>query len=156
MARLLTDALLVTMSSAAYAKWGKQLTVLVTGATVGLGAAAARRFAHEGHKVVITGRRLELLETLKTELSTSFKTPVHILCFDVADRAAVDKAIKSLPADFANVSVLVNNAGLALGLEPAYKADLDDWDKMIGKRAWSFPNTNNRVIQTPTARASCT
>ncbi len=104
------------------------MIVFVTGASAGFGAATARRFAKEGHRVVITGRRRERLESLAAELGRDKVLP---LVFDVRDRAAVAGAFEALPAAFAAIDVLVNNAGLALGLEPAHKASLDDWEAMI-------------------------
>lgn len=106
----------------------KQMTALVTGATSGFGAATARLFAKEGHKVVITGRRQDRLDAMVKELG---EKSCHALCFDVADRAACAKAIESLPKDFAGLDVLVNNSGGALGLDPAQTANLDDWDQMV-------------------------
>ena len=103
--------------------------VLVTGASSGFGAAIARHFAVKGDRLILTARRIERLEKLKSELESSAK--IHLLQFDVQDRSAVEKAMSNLPADFAEVDILVNNAGLALGLEPAHKVDLDDWDTMI-------------------------
>lgn len=102
-------------------------TVLITGATAGFGAAAARRFAKDGAKLVLAGRRKERLDELKAEL----KVPVHTLVLDVRERGAVEKAISGLPADFAAIDVLINNAGLAQGLDPAHKANLDDWETMV-------------------------
>jgi len=102
-------------------------TIFITGASAGFGAATARRFAKDGARLVLTGRRKERLEVLLKELPV----PVHLLGFDVRDRAATLQAIASLPAEFAAIDVLVNNAGLAAGLDPAFKADLDDWETMI-------------------------
>jgi 3-hydroxy acid dehydrogenase / malonic semialdehyde reductase len=104
------------------------MIVFVTGASAGFGAAIARRFAKEGHRVVATGRRHERLEALADELGRDKILP---LVFDVRDRHAVARAFEALPAAFAEIDVLVNNAGLALGLEPAQKASLDDWDAMV-------------------------
>jgi 3-hydroxy acid dehydrogenase/malonic semialdehyde reductase len=103
------------------------LTVLVTGATAGFGEATARRFAAAGNKVILAGRRMDRLEALTGELGGN----AHPLELDVQDRAAVVAAIADLPAEFAAIDVLVNNAGLALGLDPAQSANLDDWDTMI-------------------------
>ena len=103
------------------------LTVLVTGATAGFGEATARRFAANGNKVVLAGRRADRLMALKNELGDG----VHALTLDVQNRDAVVAAIDGLPEAFAAVDVLVNNAGLALGLDPAQTANLDDWDTMI-------------------------
>jgi len=105
----------------------KTLTVLVTGATAGFGAAVCRRFAAEGARVIATGRRKERLAALKKELGER----CHTLSFDAGDRAATEKALASLPEAFAKINVVVANAGLALGLESAQKANLDDWDGMI-------------------------
>ncbi|MTJ80719.1 MAG: SDR family oxidoreductase [Telmatospirillum sp.] len=102
-------------------------TVLITGATSGFGAASARRFAADGARLVLLGRRTDRLDALKAEL----KVPVHTLALDVRDRDAVVAAIAGLPADFGAVDVLVNNAGLALGLEMAPGTNLDDWDAMV-------------------------
>jgi NADP-dependent 3-hydroxy acid dehydrogenase YdfG len=111
-------------------------TVLVTGATAGFGEATAERFARDGARLVIAGRRGDRIAALARRLSA--QAPVHPLTLDVRDRAAVERALATLPADFARVDVLVNNAGLALGLEPAHRASVDDWEQMI--------DTNNRGL----------
>lgn len=103
------------------------LTVLVTGATAGFGAAIARRFVGEGHKVIATGRRAERLDALREELGDA----LHPLPLDVREFDEIVGAVKGLPAAFADVDVLVNNAGLALGLEPADKANVAEWQTMI-------------------------
>jgi 3-hydroxy acid dehydrogenase/malonic semialdehyde reductase len=101
--------------------------VFVTGASSGFGAAVARRFAATGARVVAAARRADRLKDLAAELGTRL-LPVTL---DVRDRAAVSEVVNGLPPEFADVDVLVNNAGLALGLGPAQTADLDDWDQMI-------------------------
>lgn len=101
--------------------------VFITGATSGFGAAAARKFAADGARLILTGRRGERLEALKKEL----KVPVHTIVLDVRDRAAVEQAVAGLPREFAAIDILVNNAGLALGIEPAHQASLDDWEQMV-------------------------
>ena len=106
-------------------------TVLVTGATAGFGKATARRFLAHGHKVIAVGRRTERLEALKASLPADQQKKLLTLPVDVCDSAKVDALASNLPPEFAKVTVLVNNAGLALGLEPAHKAFLSDWDKMI-------------------------
>jgi 3-hydroxy acid dehydrogenase/malonic semialdehyde reductase len=103
------------------------MILFVTGATAGFGAAIARRFAREGHGIVAAGRRRDRLDALGTELGAAVLT----VELDVRNRADVLRTFDSLPGDFAAVDVLVNNAGLALGLEPAQSADLDDWDTMV-------------------------
>jgi 3-hydroxy acid dehydrogenase/malonic semialdehyde reductase len=99
----------------------------VTGATAGFGRAIAERLAREGARVVVSGRRQDRLDELRRALGEK----AHAVVLDVRDRAAVEAAVKGLPAGFAAVDVLVNNAGLALGLEPAQRASLDEWDTMI-------------------------
>jgi 3-hydroxy acid dehydrogenase/malonic semialdehyde reductase len=105
-------------------------TIMVTGATSGFGEAIARQFAQlESWRVIMTGRRQSRLEALQQELGGAEK--VHCCCFDVADRNAVKHAIEQLPDAFSTIDVLVNNAGLALGLAPADRTNLDDWDTMV-------------------------
>ena len=101
--------------------------VFITGASAGFGAAMARRFAAGGSRVILAGRRLDRLQLLAAELGSKALP----LMLDVTDRAALGAAIAALPADFDEVDLLINNAGLALGLEPAHKASLDDWQQMI-------------------------
>lgn len=103
------------------------MIVFVTGASAGFGAAIARSFVKGGHRVVATARRKDRLDALAAELGDAL-LPLEL---DVRDADAVAAAPASLPADFAAIDVLVNNAGLALGLEPAHKASLDDWHTMI-------------------------
>ena len=102
-------------------------TVFITGASSGFGAAIARRFAAAGARVVAAARRADRLEGLAAELGPRL-LPVTL---DVRDRAAVAQVAGDLPAEFAEIDVLVNNAGAALGLSPAQDADLDDWEQMI-------------------------
>jgi len=104
-------------------------TILITGASSGFGEACARIFASHGNRLILTARRLEKLEMLKKELAA--KCPVHVLQFDVRDRVAVDNAVASLPEGFSEVDVLINNAGLALGLEPSHEVDIEDWEVMV-------------------------
>ena len=103
-------------------------TVLVTGATSGFGRACAEMFVAKGWQAVITGRRKERLDELVDQLG---KKKVHGLCFDVRDRNQVEEAIDGLPKQFGGIDVLVNNAGLALGLEMAHEASLEDWETMV-------------------------
>lgn len=103
------------------------MIVLITGASSGFGAATARKFVAGGASVIGTGRRADRLEQLHAELGSAF----HPLVFDVGNRPQVERALASLPAAFAAVDVLVNNAGGAIGLDPAQSANLDDWDAMI-------------------------
>ncbi len=106
-------------------------TVIVTGATAGFGAAISRRFLAQGHKVIATGRRQDRLDQLKNDLPSDQQALLFTAILDVCDPNAVANFPKTLPSEFANVTILVNNAGLALGLEPAHQAYLDDWNQMI-------------------------
>jgi 3-hydroxy acid dehydrogenase/malonic semialdehyde reductase len=102
-------------------------TVLVTGASTGFGAGIARRFAAEGARVIAAARRAGKL----ADLAREFGGRVLAVELDVRDEPAVEHAISALPAEFAEIDVLVNNAGLAKGLQPAHQADLADWEEMI-------------------------
>jgi 3-hydroxy acid dehydrogenase/malonic semialdehyde reductase len=104
-------------------------TILITGATSGFGEAIARLFAQNGWKLILTGRRQQRLECLQNELGGPEK--VHTCCFDITDRHAVQQSIEALPTEFSSIDVLINNAGLALGLEPADQTNLDDWEAMV-------------------------
>jgi 3-hydroxy acid dehydrogenase / malonic semialdehyde reductase len=105
------------------------MIVFITGASAGFGAAIARRFVADGASVVLASRRLDRLEALARELGGPSRA--HAVQLDVRDRAAVERVVAGLPEAFAAVDVLVNNAGLALGLQPAQNADLGDWDTMV-------------------------
>jgi 3-hydroxy acid dehydrogenase/malonic semialdehyde reductase len=104
------------------------MIVLVTGATAGFGAAIARLYAREGARIIAVGRRQERLDALATELGADRVLP---LALDLRDTAAITAAIAGLPADWAAIDLLVNNAGLARGVAPAQEAELADWEAMI-------------------------
>jgi 3-hydroxy acid dehydrogenase/malonic semialdehyde reductase len=104
-----------------------QRTILVTGASAGFGAAIVRRFAAQGARIVATARREDKLAALARELGDA----VLPVALDVQDRDAVERAVADLPPAFAAIDCVVNNAGLALGLEPAQRADLANWDRMV-------------------------
>ena len=103
------------------------MVAFVTGASSGFGAAITRRFAKDGYRVVAAARRVEKLESLRKE----FRELILPLTLDVREKTAVEAAVSGLPTDFAEISVLVNNAGLSLNLEPAYRVPLEDWETMI-------------------------
>lgn len=104
-------------------------TVLITGATSGIGLATAKLFAKNNFNLIICGRRENRLKELKQELSK--ETKVTVLVFDVRDKNEVSKKITSLPSDFKNVDILINNAGNAHGFATIDEGSLDDWDAMI-------------------------
>ncbi|HPH86157.1 MAG TPA: SDR family NAD(P)-dependent oxidoreductase [Ferruginibacter sp.] len=105
--------------------------VLITGATAGIGKACAEKFAAAGYDLIITGRRKTRLAELKSTLESTFGIKVYPLAFDIQKRESVFSAIQELPEDWKNISILVNNAGLALGRDSFENADLDDWDTMM-------------------------
>jgi NADP-dependent 3-hydroxy acid dehydrogenase YdfG len=105
-------------------------TVLITGATSGIGLACARKFAENGDRLILTGRNEQRLNEIRKEL-TEKGADVLTLAFDVRDREKAANYIQELPTDWQVIDVLVNNAGLALGLEPEYEGNPDDWETMI-------------------------
>lgn len=106
-------------------------TIFITGATSGFGRAIAVKFSGNGHNVIITGRRKAILDELAKELITSFNVEVLPLCFDVRRLTEAEEALAALPEKWKNIDVLVNNAGLAVGLDPVHEAVIDDWERMI-------------------------
>ena len=108
----------------------KRKICMVTGATSGIGEACALRFAKEGYDVIITGRRDHLLQALAKRIE-ALGVRAKTLCFDVRDQQQVFDVCGSLEADWAEIDVLINNAGLALGLDPLQDGDLDDWNTMV-------------------------
>ena len=125
-------------------------TILITGATSGIGKATAIHFAALGARLILCGRRQERLNQLKEELPTE----VHILNFDVRDRTAVFEAIESLPETFEQIDVLINNAGNAHGLDDVIEANLDDWDAMIDGNVKGVMYVTKAVLPLMTKRKS--
>lgn len=104
---------------------------LITGATAGIGKATAEKLARKGFDIIITGRRKEKLQELEGLLKKEYKAEVLSLEFDVRNYAEVEKHLANLPERWKNIDVLVNNAGLAVGLNPIQEGDVDDWERMI-------------------------
>jgi NADP-dependent 3-hydroxy acid dehydrogenase YdfG len=125
-------------------------TILITGATSGIGKATAIHFAALGARLILCGRRQERLDQLKEELPTV----VHTLNFDVRDKASVFKAIDSLPESFKNIDVLLNNAGNAHGLHDVIEANLDDWDTMIDGNVKGVMYVTKAILPFMTERKS--
>jgi len=105
--------------------------IFITGATSGFGKATAWKFAENGHNLIITGRRKKLLDETAQELIAVFGVRVLPLCFDVRKVNEVEEAVKALPENWKNIDVLVNNAGLAVGLSSINEGEIDDWERMI-------------------------
>jgi len=124
------------------------LTILVTGATAGFGAAMARRFVGEGHRVIAAARRKDRLEALHEELGAALLP----LALDVTDAAAVAALPGCLPAEWREVDVLINNAGLARGLDPAQKASVSDWDQMVAVNVSGMMHMTHALLPGMVAR----
>lgn len=107
------------------------MIVLITGATAGFGEAMAHKFAENGYDIIATGRRQERLDALQHELEEKYSVAVLSLCFDVRDRAEVQRAFNNLDHNWKAVDVLINNAGLASGLDPIQNGSIEDWERMI-------------------------
>lgn len=105
--------------------------VFITGASSGIGAACARKFAKEGYILLLNARSVDKLQALKTELENAYGTDVQILPFDVRDREAAAKALTTLPESYQAIDILVNNAGLALGMDKEYEGTEENYDTMI-------------------------
>ncbi|GKX54666.1 NAD(P)-dependent oxidoreductase [Leminorella grimontii] len=118
------------------------MIVFVTGASAGFGQAIVRRFVKEGHRVIGAARRLDRLQQLKSELGERF-LPVEL---DVCDREKLLDVLKNLPSDFKEIDLLVNNAGLALGLEPAHQAQFQDWTTMINTNVIGLASVTHAIL----------
>lgn len=128
------------------------MTALITGATSGIGKATATRFAQEGINLILCGRRQEELGTLQKELSKLVK--VHTLNFDVRSNEKVTEAIASLPADFQQIDILINNAGNAHGLDPIQTGSVEDWDAMLDINVKGLLYVSKAIIPQMTERKS--
>lgn len=126
--------------------------VLVTGATSGIGRATAILFAKNGYDVIVTGRREERLHTLRDELSANYKIDVYPLVFDIRSSDEVAVAIESLPESWKAVDVLINNAGLAAGIDPIHEGSLADWEQMIDTNIKGLLYVSKQVMPLMIAR----
>jgi len=128
------------------------MIVFITGATAGFGAAMARTFVQNGHKVLISGRRADRLQALSAELGAAARPVV----LDVTDKASIKGALDGLPAEWAQIDVLINNAGLALGVTPAHESSLDDWDTMIATNCSGLVAMTRAILPGMVTRGSGT
>lgn len=124
------------------------MIVLITGATAGFGAAMARKYVQQGHKVIATGRRKDRLDALAAELGAA----VLPVVMDVTDKASIDNTLAALTGEWKEIDVLVNNAGLALGIEPAQNASLEDWETMIATNCKGLVTMTRQVLPGMVAR----
>ena len=125
-------------------------TTLITGATSGIGMATAKLFAAKGYKLILCGRRTERLNELKSELNTE----VHTLTFDVRNREDVFKALESIPSEFHDIDILLNNAGNAHGLSSIQNGNLDDWDAMMDGNVKGLLYVTKAILPNMIARNS--
>ncbi|HWZ50608.1 MAG TPA: SDR family NAD(P)-dependent oxidoreductase [Granulicella sp.] len=128
--------------------------VFITGASSGIGKASAFAFAREGAKLLLCARRLELLKELAPELTAAGAEAVHVLSLDVADRTAVETTLPALPAEWSNVEVLVNNAGLSRGLVKVYEQDPRDWEEMISTNVLGLLHVTRAIVPGMVQRGS--
>jgi len=127
---------------------------LITGATSGIGKAIAQILALNGYDLIITGRREELLNNLSESIRKETESEVITLCFDVRDLSQVEKAIDSLTGKWKNVDLLINNAGLAVGLEPVNSGVVDDWERMIDTNVKGLLYVSRKISSQMVARES--
>ncbi len=124
----------------------KPETVLITGATGDFGAAFAHRFAALGAKVILAARNTDKAKSLQAALEEQYGASVYACIFDIADKQGMKDAIDSLPDEFKDIDLLINNAGLALGLEPAYQCDIEDWETMIAVNNTALVRMTRHVL----------
>lgn len=124
------------------------MIVLITGASSGFGEEMARRFVREGHRVIAAARRTERLAALQQELGANLLP----IAMDVTEKQSINDALAGLPAAWKEIDVLINNAGLALGIEPAYQASLDEWETMIATNTKGLVTITRAILPEMVAR----
>ena len=120
--------------------------VLITGASSGIGEGCARKFASEGARLILNARSVDKLEALAQELKEKYGTSCHVMPFDVRDRKAASEALASLPAEWQAIDVLINNAGLVIGVDKEHEGDLDEWDIVIDTNIKSLLSMTRMVV----------
>ena len=121
-------------------------TVLITGASSGIGEACAKKYAADGDRLILTGRRADRLNILKTKLEKDFSTEILALIFDVQDKKAVDKNLGTLPTEWQKIDLLINNAGLAAGKDSFENADINDWETMLNTNVHGLLYVSKQII----------
>lgn len=120
--------------------------VLITGASSGIGEGCARKFASEGARLILNARSVDKLEALAQDLKEKYGTDSYIMPFDVRDRKAASEALASLPAEWQAIDVLINNAGLVIGVDKEHEGDLDEWDIVIDTNIKSLLSMTRMVV----------
>ncbi len=121
-------------------------TVLITGATSGIGEACAKKFAAAGYNIIITGRRTERLDELKATLENNYSVKVYLMAFDVQQRKVVETSFAALPPEWQRIDILINNAGLAAGRDLFEEADMDDWETMLNTNVHGLLYVSKAVV----------
>jgi 3-hydroxy acid dehydrogenase/malonic semialdehyde reductase len=124
-------------------------TILVTGATSGFGRASAELFRNNGWRLILTGRRKDRLQELRNSFG---EANVHVAVFDIRDRQQVEEMVQAIPQDFQDIDILLNNAGLALGLGPAHETDLDEWETMVDTNIKGLLYMTRKILPAMVAR----
>ena len=120
--------------------------VLITGASSGIGEGCARKFASEGARLILNARSVDKLEVLAQDLKEKYGTDSYVMPFDVRDRKAASEALASLPAEWQAIDVLINNAGLVIGVDKEHEGDLDEWDIVIDTNIKSLLSMTRMVV----------
>ena len=120
--------------------------VLITGASSGIGEGCARKFASEGAKLILNARSVDKLEALAQDLKEKYGTSCYVMPFDVRDRKAASEALASLPAEWQAIDVLINNAGLVIGVDKEHEGNLDEWDIVIDTNIKSLLSMTRMVV----------
>ena len=121
-------------------------TVLITGASSGIGEACARKFASQGARVILNARSTDKLETLTQEIKENYGSECYIMPFDVCDRMAAKSALESLPDEWKSIDILINNAGLAVGVDKEHEGNLDEWDVVIDTNIKALLSMTRMVV----------
>lgn len=121
-------------------------TVLITGASSGIGAGCARKFASQGARVILNARNAQKLEALASELKDKYDAECYVMPFDVCDRKAASEALEELPQEWKSVDVLINNAGLAVGVDKEHEGNLDEWDVVIDTNVKALLSMTRLVV----------
>ena len=121
-------------------------TILITGASSGIGEGCARKFASQGARIILNSRSTEKLESLAQDLKEKYNADCYVMPFDVCDRDSAAAALKALPEEWQSIDVLINNAGLAIGVDKEYEGNLDEWDVVIDTNVKALLSMTRLVV----------